>query len=85
MIRFRKGDRVQIADAATIRENSEEVGWNYDMLSMAGYVYTISGVDEQCGLYFLNDCQWIWEDGMLIPYEPKCDIDFDKILDFLET
>lgn len=85
MMRFKKGDRVQIADAATIRENSYEAGWNYDMLSMAGYVYTISRVNEEHGFYFLNDCQWTWEDGMLIPYEPKYDFDFDKILDFLEA
>lgn len=83
MTRFKKGDRVQIADAATIRENSDEVGWNYDMLSMAGCVYTISEVDEDYGVYFLNDCPWTWEDGMLIPYELKYDLDFDKILDFL--
>mgnify|MGYP004513620721 FL=1 len=84
MMRFKKGDRVQIADAATIRENSDKVGWNYDMLSMAGYVYTISKVDVE-GVYFLNDCPWTWEDGMLIPYELKYDFDFDKILDFLEA
>lgn len=85
MMRFRKGDVVQIGDVKTIKDNSTFVGWNDQMLSMAGEVRTIRLADEQGRIYRLEDSPWEWEDGMLHPYGPKFDVNSDKLIDFLEV
>lgn len=85
MMRFKKGEQVQIGDAQTIKDNSTFTGWNDQMLSMAGEVRTIRVVDVPNEIYRLEDCNWSWEDGMLHPYGMKPNIDPRKILDFLEV
>lgn len=85
MMRFREGEKVQIADAQTIKDNSGYVGWNHNMLAMAGEVRTIRVADIHDQIYRLEDCTWAWEDGMLHPYDIKPDIDPAEMFDILEV
>ena len=84
-MRFNVGDMVQIADVQTIKDNSGFVGWNDQMLSMAGEVRTIRVADIHDQIYRLEDCTWAWEDGMLVPYGIKPDIDPAEMFDILEV